>query len=176
MQNNRRWYIALALVGVLAMLLGACLGAVGGGFVGYRMGRNARTPAGQSVAPQPRQYTLPRRQPQPQAPQPPVRAPTTNGAWVTAVTADSPASKAGMQPGDVITAVDGVQVDEQNTLQALISKHKPGDTVELGLSTAGKDRTLRVQLAARSENSEAAFLGVTYVQTSEMPTPEMKVH
>jgi S1-C subfamily serine protease len=81
-----------------------------------------------------------------------------------------------MQPGDVITAVDGVQVDEQNTLQALISKHKPGDTVELGLSTAGKDRTLRVQLAARSENSEAAFLGVTYVQTSEMPTPEMKVH
>lgn len=49
------------------------------------------------------------------------------GVLVTAVTEDSPAAKAGIRAGDVITAVDGEKVDSAGDLSNVINKKKDGD-------------------------------------------------
>jgi membrane-associated protease RseP (regulator of RpoE activity) len=55
----------------------------------------------------------------------------TTGALIRSVVSDSPAAKAGLQAGDVITAVDGQAVDEQNDLRSRIQDYKAGDEVTL---------------------------------------------
>ncbi|MCA1605473.1 MAG: PDZ domain-containing protein, partial [Acidobacteria bacterium] len=50
-----------------------------------------------------------------------------NGVLVTAVTDDSPAAKAGVKAGDVITAVDGEKVEGAGDLSRGINKKKDGD-------------------------------------------------
>ena len=51
--------------------------------------------------------------------------------WSTDVLAGSPAAKAGLEPTEVIVAVDGKPVRTTPDLRRLISRHKPGDTVRL---------------------------------------------
>ena len=61
--------------------------------------------------------------------------------------ADSPAKRAGIQPGDVIVAVDGKPVDYVAQLQEEIAFRKPGDVVSVEVARKGGQRvTLRVPL------------------------------
>src|SRR2546426_6689260 len=57
---------------------------------------------------------------------------------------DSPARKAGIQPGDVIVAVDGQPVDNTPQLQQRVAFEKPGETVEVTvLRQGGEKKTVR---------------------------------
>lgn len=58
----------------------------------------------------------------------------------------SPASIAGIQPGDRIVSVDGAPVDEWAQLTE-VSRATPGATIQLGLESAGAERTVAVELA-----------------------------
>jgi membrane-associated protease RseP (regulator of RpoE activity) len=49
------------------------------------------------------------------------------GVLVTSVVDDSPAAKAGLKAGDVITAIDGEKVEEAGDLARAINKKKDGD-------------------------------------------------
>jgi serine protease Do len=49
------------------------------------------------------------------------------GVLVTSVSEDSPAAKAGIKAGDVITAVDGEKIDSSGDLSRAINKKKEGD-------------------------------------------------
>jgi carboxyl-terminal processing protease len=60
----------------------------------------------------------------------------------------SPAEKAGLKPGDVITAVAGDKVTSSDELGTAIRKHKPGDTVELRWQRGGAERSATVTLGA----------------------------
>src|SRR5438094_4736614 len=61
---------------------------------------------------------------------------------------DSPAKKAGIQPGDVIVAVDGQPVDSTPQLQQKVAFKKPGDAVAISvLRQGGERKTLTVRLA-----------------------------
>src|SRR5436853_538969 len=61
---------------------------------------------------------------------------------------DSPAKKAGVQPGDVIIAVDGQPVDNTPQLQQRVAFKKPGETVDVTvLRQGGEKKTLTVRLA-----------------------------
>ena len=70
----------------------------------------------------------------------------TEGALITDVLADSPAARAGLQVGDVITAVNGEPVDAERTLRDRMIAYEPGDTVALTLMRGGETLTLEVTL------------------------------
>jgi serine protease Do len=81
--------------------------------------------------------------------------PVSDGAWVQAqddqtpgVVPGSPADKAGLKEGDIITKVGGDSLGSNNSLQSLIGKRKPGDKVTLTINRGGKTQTLDVTLEA----------------------------
>ncbi|MFN8594967.1 MAG: PDZ domain-containing protein [Anaerolineae bacterium] len=55
----------------------------------------------------------------------------TTGALIRVVVAGSPAAKAGLKKGDVITAVNGTAVDDQHTLRDAVQQFKVGDEITL---------------------------------------------
>ena len=59
---------------------------------------------------------------------------------------DSPAKRAGMQPGDIIVAADGKAVDRVSTLQRIIRMHQPGDEVAFEDVRYGTHLTMHVKL------------------------------
>src|SRR5215470_5657571 len=71
---------------------------------------------------------------------------TAMGGVVTQVEADSPASKAGLQIGDVITEIDGHKVNDAGELQVLIGQKQPGTKINLTVLRDGKTMTLPVSL------------------------------
>jgi putative serine protease PepD len=61
----------------------------------------------------------------------------------------TPAAKANLQAGDVITAVGATSVDTADALTRAIDARHPGDTVTLKFHRDGKDITTQVVLASR---------------------------
>jgi serine protease Do len=58
----------------------------------------------------------------------------------------SPAAKAGIQPGDVLVAVDHHQIDRVSDLQRLIFGYHPGQTVSVEVRRFGTSKTLQLTL------------------------------
>jgi len=73
----------------------------------------------------------------------------SSGALVQEVAAGSPAQTAGIQPGDVIVAVDGKAVRIPEDLIAILRSHKPGDAVQIMLVRDGTQQTVTATLADR---------------------------
>lgn len=69
---------------------------------------------------------------------------------------DSPARRAGLEPGDIIVKVDGRAVDRVSALQRAVRAKKPGDNVELEAMRYGTRRTFRVRLAAAPSDTRVA--------------------
>ena len=74
---------------------------------------------------------------------------TADGLAVSSVIADSPAEKAGLQRGDVITAVDGTQVSDMQALLNAINGKKVGDTITLSITRNGNAQDVTATLEAR---------------------------
>ncbi len=82
------------------------------------------------------------------------------GAMVGGFTGDdSPAKKAGLEPGDIILAVDGKPVSRVSELQGMMLGYKPGETVKLDVMRYGKRHTFDVELAALPGSSDVAESG-----------------
>ena len=73
------------------------------------------------------------------------------GAQVGDATAGGPAAEAGVQPGDVITEVDGDEVRGPEDVAQAIEDDKPGDRVELKVQRGGSEQTVQVTLGQRPE-------------------------
>ncbi len=69
------------------------------------------------------------------------------GALVSSVEPGSPAEAAGIQPGDIITAVDGQKVKDSGDLPRMIGERKPGEAVRVELLRQGKRQEKTVKLA-----------------------------
>ncbi|HWB11847.1 MAG TPA: YidC/Oxa1 family insertase periplasmic-domain containing protein [Pirellulales bacterium] len=71
------------------------------------------------------------------------------GCLVRVVGPGTPAAKAGLKPGDLVTALNGEAVPTPATLDYLLGGHEPGDTVELTVDRQGKQQTLTATLARK---------------------------
>jgi len=68
------------------------------------------------------------------------------GVYVAMVNEDSAADDAGIEAGDIITAVDGKETGNAARLQELIAGYRPGDEVEITLRREGRSKNLAVTL------------------------------
>jgi putative serine protease PepD len=72
-----------------------------------------------------------------------------SGAFVQQVVPGSGADQAGLQPGDVITEVDGRSVKGAADVGAIIQDHKPGDKVKVVYERQGKSQTTTATLGSK---------------------------
>ena len=86
-------------------------------------------------------------------------ADTGGGALVAGVQPDSPAGKAGLQPGDVIRAIDGRTVASPRDLAIDVAAIHPGSEAKLEVLRDGKSQTLDVTVAALKSDVVAAREG-----------------
>lgn len=73
------------------------------------------------------------------------------GALIANVTEDTPAAKAGIQRGDVVTAVNGSTVESPRDLTRLVATAKPGSTVTIALLRGGQPTEISVTLGNRAD-------------------------
>ncbi|MCF1598221.1 S1C family serine protease, partial [Streptomyces muensis] len=78
------------------------------------------------------------------------RVGTKGGDGGSAVTDGGPGEKAGIEPGDVITEVDGQRVHSGEELIVKTRAHRPGDRLELTLERDGKEITISLTLGSSS--------------------------
>lgn len=72
------------------------------------------------------------------------------GAFIQEVVLDSPAEKAGISEGDIITKINGEAISEEGKLAEIISKASVGAKVELEVWRDGKELKLNVQIGESS--------------------------
>jgi serine protease Do len=84
--------------------------------------------------------------------------PVNYGAWIqkgsqgeAAVTAGSPAEKAGLKEGDIILEFDGEKITTDNSLSKIIMKYNPGDKVALKFLRNGQEKTVDVVLGETNQ-------------------------
>jgi putative serine protease PepD len=72
------------------------------------------------------------------------------GARVSKVTVGSPAQRAGLRVGDVITQINSQAVDTAEALIVAIRTHQPGESVRLNYERGGKPRQVSVTLGKQT--------------------------
>ena len=83
----------------------------------------------------------------------------SDGARVSQLSAGGPAAGAGVLPGDIVVAVDGVSVDSPAELGEAIRTNEPGDNVVLGVIRDGE--LVALTLALGVNNSGDALAGIS---------------
>jgi len=72
-----------------------------------------------------------------------------SGAQIGSVTDGSPAAKAGLRAGDVVTALDGDAIDTADDLSAAVTAKSAGDEVTVTYTRDGESHTAQVTLGTR---------------------------
>lgn len=81
----------------------------------------------------------------------------SEGAYVSpenGIIKDSPAEKAGLKNGDIITAVNGVKIGKAGTLSTLIGEYAAGESVELTILRDGAEQKITLTTSAYSAVSD----------------------
>jgi serine protease Do len=83
----------------------------------------------------------------------PVKNAPPRAAWVTRVTPNSPAQKAGLHVGDVITQIDGQKIESANAIIDYVSSHSVGDRVTVNYVRDGRPASTPVTLGELTSDS-----------------------
>ena len=79
------------------------------------------------------------------------------GVYIKSVLSDTPAEDAGLQTGDIITAIDDETISSTEDLHEILAKHSPGDKIEVTYyRNDGRDymsSTVTVTLGSKPTNS-----------------------
>jgi serine protease Do len=81
--------------------------------------------------------------------------PAARGAIVTSVQNGSPAERAGLKRGDVITAINKQPVIDNNSLRNLVASMAPGSTAQVTAIRNGREQDFQVALAELPEKQRA---------------------
>jgi len=79
-----------------------------------------------------------------------------NGCTTGPIVVGSPAAQAGLEPGDVITAVDGKRITSSDSFISVISTYQPGDTVTMTVRRSGHTKQIKVKLGDRPRSAPTA--------------------
>jgi len=79
------------------------------------------------------------------------------GLVINEIMKGSAAEKAGLQEGDIITALDGRKITDPESLATLVREHKPGDEVELTYTRDKKTKKQKVKLGESRSGSTKSF-------------------
>jgi putative serine protease PepD len=71
------------------------------------------------------------------------------GAELAAILPGTPAAKAGLKAGDVVTAIDGKAVTGQADVSTALGSKKPGDTISVTYERGSQIATVKVTLTSR---------------------------
>ena len=77
-----------------------------------------------------------------------------DGVLVNRVVSDSPADKAGIQKGDIITSLNGHSVDSPSALANAVADGKDGQSVSVRLTRDGQSKTITAKLASRDADDD----------------------
>jgi serine protease Do len=72
--------------------------------------------------------------------------PNASGALLASVETNSPAARAGFEPGDVIQAVNGRQITSPRDLALTVASVKPGDDAQFKVLRDGQERDITVKI------------------------------
>lgn len=74
------------------------------------------------------------------------------GVVIVEVTNNSPASQAGLNPQDVITAIDGDKLESMSDLKRNLYEYKDGDKTELTIMRGGQEQKITLTLKEKPAN------------------------
>jgi S1-C subfamily serine protease len=73
----------------------------------------------------------------------------THGALIESVISGSPAEKAGLQKGDIVTQIDGKELQTDSSFAETVDNHQPGDVITLTVNRNGQTQQIKVTLGTR---------------------------
>jgi serine protease Do len=91
------------------------------------------------------------------------------GAIVAEPQSGSPAAKAGVEAGDVITALNGTPVKDSRELARRIGSMAPGTSVKLDLLRKGQSKTVTLTLAEMPNEHQASATDQSTSPTNSIP-------
>ncbi len=96
------------------------------------------------------------------------------GVLITDVTDESPASKAGLKPGDIVVAIDGEKTNSTGQLRSLIGSIPIGQKFDMSIVRAKKRKTLKLTMTDPAEfvtnsGNIHPLLGGVLLETSNTP-------
>jgi putative serine protease PepD len=74
---------------------------------------------------------------------------STGGAQITSVQAGSPAATAGLQQGDVVTAIDGKAISSTQQFIETVDRYSPGQSVTFTVKRSGGTQNIKLTLGTR---------------------------
>ncbi|WP_339872672.1 Do family serine endopeptidase [uncultured Brevundimonas sp.] len=78
------------------------------------------------------------------------------GLVVTTVYPEGPGARAGLRAGDIITAVDGTEINDQGGLNFRVGTHAPDATVQVSVLRDGRARTLNARVQKLPGNADVS--------------------
>ena len=90
------------------------------------------------------------------------------GAFIQSILEDQPASKAGLQPGDVVTKLDGRPCMGGTQLRNYVASRAPGTTVTMDVNRSGQTLQVQVQLQERTDEAMSMFMPGSKVLGAEL--------
>ncbi len=81
----------------------------------------------------------------------PVRYETVDGVLVRYVVPDGPAADAGIEAGDIVTAIDGQEITDWWQAREILREFAPGDAVTVTVADDSGDTTVTVTLGSADE-------------------------
>ena len=86
--------------------------------------------------------------------------PVADGIPVSKIVVDSPANIAGLLPGDIITHLNNIPVDDPTVFSQNFNNFSPGDEIILTINRQSVQYDYKLILSSRPENPEEPFIGI----------------
>ena len=90
-------------------------------------------------------------------------------AYIVELTPGAPAERAGLQVGDIVTAINGRKITSSTELTRAVGQTSPGDTMRLEIIREGRNQTINVRSGTRPADILAAQNGETTDEAETAP-------